>query len=148
MWWLIVLNCEVPLSNNIIKSLPDHLTLQSADIIFSTISCINICKGNNDVYCLIRNKCSDLKNFQSISNEDVGIIEPEEGNTVDNFKVIRHKDCSLLCSEVCCDSCTIYRTSLRVMEPRRKSNENQSSITSNSKKNDRYFSKSELLTKI
>ena len=34
------------------------------------------------------------------------------------------------------------------MESRRKSNENQSSITSNSKKNDRYFSKSELLTKI
>ena len=34
----------------------------------------------------------------------------EEGNTVDNFKVIRHKDCSLICSEVCCDSCTIYHT--------------------------------------
>ena len=148
MWELIILNCEVPLSNNIIKSLPDHINLQSADIIFSTISCINICKGNNDFYYLIRNKFSDLKNFQSTSNEDVGIIETEEGNTVDNFKVIRHKDCSLICSEVCCDSCTIYRTSLRVMESRRKSNENQSSITSNSKKNDRYFSKSELLTKI
>ena len=53
-----------------------------------------------------------------------------------------------ICSEVCCDSCTIYRTSLHVMDSRRKSNENQSSITSNSKKNDRYFSKSELLTKI
>ena len=34
------------------------------------------------------------------------------------------------------------------MESRRKTNENQSSITSNNKKNDRYFSKSELLTKI
>ena len=84
MWRLIVLNREVPLSNNIIKSLPDHLNLQSADIIFSTISCINICKGNHDFYYLIRNKFSDLKNFQSTSNDDVGIIETEEGNTVDN----------------------------------------------------------------
>ena len=72
----------------------------------------------------------------------------EEGNTVDNFKVIRHKDCSLICSEVCCDSYTIYRTRLRVMESRRKSNKNQSWLTSNSKKNDRFFSKSELITKI
>ena len=94
MWRLIVLNREVPLSNNIIKSLPDHLNPQSADIIFSTISCINICKGNNDFYYLIRNKFSNLKNFQSTSNEDVGIIETEEANTVDNFKVIRNKDCS------------------------------------------------------
>ena len=91
MWRLIVLNCEKPLSNNITKSLPDHLNLQSADIIFSTILCINICKGNNDFYYLIRNKFSDLKNFQSTSNEDVGIIETEEGNTVDNFKVIRQR---------------------------------------------------------
>ncbi|XP_065654090.1 uncharacterized protein LOC136080809 isoform X2 [Hydra vulgaris] len=148
MWRLIVLNREVPLSNNVIKSLPVHLNLQSADIIFSTISCVNICKGNNDFHYLIRNKFSDFKNFQSTSNEDVGIIEMEEGNTVDNFKVIRHKDCSLICSEACCNSCTMYRTNLRVMESRRKSNENQSSISSNSKKNDRYFSKSELLTKI
>ena len=34
------------------------------------------------------------------------------------------------------------------MESRRKSNKNQSPITYNSKKNDRYFSKLELLTKI
>ena len=105
---------------------------------------------NDDFPDLIGTKLEHISpnNFQSLSKEDVGLIQTNSLSSWNDFSVIRHVNCELLIGQQVqrCQSCTGYRKTLHAMRSR--TEEMSKAASDEAKINDRYLPKFKLLEKV
>ena len=106
-----------------LKNQPHKLTdeniEQFADFIVNTKLCQGI-KGYEDV---LRDRLDQKQAFQGEDDEVVAYVEDEVTGcrlTQENFRIVRHKDCQVLCIKDLCTPCGNYQSNMRVNRHRLK----------------------------
>ncbi|XP_065678109.1 uncharacterized protein LOC136093118 [Hydra vulgaris] len=144
-WELKVFDRNITKSSNFLKNLSLIINKKNADNIFKLIVQSHICIGNQDYPEIIIQKCSHFinPNIKSKINIETKYLE-----TVDDFTILRHKSCEILCNEKTqrCKKCKNCKNFLKVSNFRLKNKESDtgSSKTTNLK----YLSHQELIDKV
>jgi predicted secreted protein len=98
----------------------------------------NYCDGNNEFIELLESRGGEIKN---VSHEVVAFLDREK-NTV------RHQNCTILCVGVRCQTCTVYRATLRAMKSRSKKLNSEDKQHRSSHTNYRYLQANELTARL
>ena len=116
-WSLSTKRKTVSCNNLYLKKQPDKLTDENVEQFADFIVNSKLCQGIKEYEDVLRDRLDLKQTFQDENGEVVAYVEDKVTGcrlTQENFTVVRHKDCKIICTKDLCTLCGNYQSNMRV----------------------------------
>ena len=116
-WSLSTKRKTVSCNNLYLKKQPDKLTDENVEQFADFIVNSKLCQGIKEYEDVLRDRLDLKQTFQDENGEVVAYVEDKVTDcrlTQENFTVVRHKDCKIICTKDLCTLCGNYQSNMRV----------------------------------
>ena len=116
-WSLSTKRKTVSCNNLYLKKQPDKLTDENVEQFSDFIVNFKLCQGIKGYEDVLRDRLDIKQTFQGENGEVVAYVEDKVTGcrlTQENFTVVRHKDCKIICTKDLCTLCGNYQSNMRV----------------------------------